>query len=69
MKRRWTLKLTDRDGTEHVMTVEVPAKSDGTVYVRAGDGRAYRLDPKTVSRMREIYADALSVALQDRGEW
>jgi hypothetical protein len=65
MRRRWTVRIRDADGTEHTFIVVVPrGKPEVRVFV---DGRVWVLDPEEVSKMRRIYQEAQAAALMERG--
>lgn len=67
MRRRWVLRVTDRDGREQHLVVEVPV-NDGLVFLSLG-GTTARLDAEWMSRLRQIFGEAQARALLDRQRW
>ena len=65
--RRWTMPVRQPNGEPGHLVVHVP-RGRGLVYASLGNA-AIALEPQDVSRLRQRDADALAVALQDRGTW
>lgn len=66
MKRRWTMRIPNGEGGEHVVVFEAPGT--GTVRVFVG-GLTFEFHPRDVSKIRRVYLEAQARALQDRGRW
>jgi hypothetical protein len=65
MRRRWTFRVRDAEGTEHTFVVAVPrGQAEVRVFV---DGRVWVLNPEEVSKMRRVYQEAQAAALMERG--
>jgi hypothetical protein len=67
-RRRWTLRLQDAAGAEAWLVITVPPGSGGLIHASVGTSTV-RFTPEDIPRVRQAYLEALSVALQDRGEW
>lgn len=65
--RRWIMPVRQPSGQTGHLVVHVP-RGKGLVYASLGQ-TAVALEPEDVSRLRQIYAEALAVAFEDRGTW
>lgn len=61
------MRVRDGQGHDAVLVIQVHP-DDGDVHASLGK-TAIRLSPEEVSRLRELYYRAMTVALQDRGTW
>lgn len=66
VKRRWTVRVTVGEG-EAWIVVEAPREA-GVVHASLGE-TTVRLTPEELSKLRQVYLEALAVALYDRGSW
>jgi hypothetical protein len=68
MRRRWTLRFQTNSGEDLGLVVYVPADESGRVRASIGTFSAV-LEPQEVRRLRQIYLEAMAVAIWDRGAW
>ena len=67
IKRRWSVRLADRDGQITYLMVSVP-KNEGTVHLSVG-GEAVVAPAERIERMRQVLDEARAAALWERGSW
>lgn len=65
MRRKWTIRAAQPDGSEVWTTVEV---REGLVYVHRS-AQMIVLSPEHMNRLLEVFREAQAVALYDRGRW
>ena len=67
-RRRWTVRVNDAAGQERWLSVEVPPGT-GVVHVSLTGAAHLVYDPQQLARVRAVYAEAMIIALTERGTW